>query len=127
MITDIFRRIILGKKDEFEFNGDIGIEVYPTEVSEELLTKLKSLGVNLLSLGVQTFDDDKLKFLGRRYTVKDIENALRKVYSYNIHQLSVYPLIVFPMTDMYKIIREKKLKRFWENSIKKAWIDEISL
>ena len=128
LLVDELNEVINYIKDEFEFNGDIGIEVYPTEVSEELLTKLKSLGVNLLSLGVQTFDDDKLKFLGRRYTVKDIENALRKVYSYNIHQLSVYPLIVFPMTDMYKIIREKKLKRFSELGERKILniIDKVS-
>lgn len=159
LLVDELNEVISYIKDEFQFNGDIGIEVYPTEVSEELLTKLKSLGVNLLSLGVQTFDDDKLKFLGRRYTVKDIENALekidkfnfkcvdidimtnlpgqtiedieqdlRKVYSYNINQLSIYPLIVFPMTPMDKIIRENKLKRFSELEERKILnlIDKVS-
>ena len=157
LLVDELNGVISYIKDEFQFNGDIGIEVYPTSF-RRTFNKIKILGVNLLSLGVQTFDD-KLKFLGRRYTVKDIENALekidkfnfkcvdidimtnlpgqtiedieqdlRKVYSYNINQLSIYPLIVFPMTPMDKIIREKKLKRFSELGERKILnlIDKVS-
>lgn len=145
LLIDEIKEILDFIRKEFNFNGDIGIEVYPTEVTEELLNKIQLAGITLISLGIQTFNNDKLKFLGRRYTkeeaenalekiinfnfkcvdvdimtnipgqtIKDIEADLRKAYSYNIHQLSIYPLIVFPMTPMDRIIKEKKLSRFSE-------------
>ena len=48
-------------------------------------------------------------------TIEDIEQDLRKVYSYNINQLSIYPLIVFPMTPMDKIIERKEIKEYLVN------------
>ncbi|GAA0179555.1 radical SAM family heme chaperone HemW [Clostridium sediminicola] len=132
-------------KKTISFDGDIGMEVYPSQVNTNLLNTLKELGVNMISLGVQTFDDDILKFLGRNYTAKDIDIAikliksygfkcvdidimsnlpgqsieqieydLKKVYSYGIDQLSIYPLIVFPLTNMSKVINDRGLSRFNE-------------
>lgn len=145
LLINEIREVLDFIRQEFNFNGDIGIEVYPTEVTEELLNKIQLAGITLISLGIQTFNNDKLNFLGRRYTkeeaenalekiikfnfkcvdvdimtnipgqtIEDIENDLRKIYSYNIHQLSIYPLIVFPMTPMDRIIKEKNLSRFNE-------------
>ncbi|MCY6957217.1 coproporphyrinogen-III oxidase family protein [Clostridium brassicae] len=150
LLIDEIKEVLDFIKKEFNFNGDVGIEVYPTEVTEELLNKIQLADITLISLGIQTFNDDKLNFLGRRYkkaeatnalekiikfnfkcvdvdimtnipgqTIDDIENDLRKVYSYNIHQLSIYPLIIFPMTSMDRIIKEKKLSRFSEFGEKK--------
>ncbi len=45
-------------RQEFNFNGDIGIEVYPTEVEEELLNKIQLAGITLISLGIQTFNKE---------------------------------------------------------------------
>ncbi|QZY55850.1 coproporphyrinogen-III oxidase family protein [Crassaminicella profunda] len=146
-------------KDNYDFHGDIGIEIYPTAVNEELLSKLKEMKINLISLGVQTFDDEKLKFLGRAYTeneihkaitliksfefqcvdidimtnipgqtYKDIQRDLEKVYAYEIDQLSIYPLIVFPMTHLSRRIKQKGLTRFneWEEKKILQMIDTIS-
>ena len=118
-------------KNNFDFKGDIGIEVHPAEANSKLFDSLKEMGVNLISLGVQTFNDKILDFLGRGYnsgeadkalsiiknygfkcvdvdimtnlpgqTMEDIEYDISRAYSYDIDQLSVYPLIVFPMTKM---------------------------
>lgn len=159
LLIDEIKEILYFIREEFYFDGDVGIEVYPTEVTEELLNNIKLSGISLISLGVQTFNDEKLKFLGRRYTAKDAQEALekiikfnfkcvdvdimtnipgqtiqqieydlRKVYAYNIHQLSIYPLIIFPMTPMDKIIKEKKLSRFSEFKERKILklIDDVS-
>ncbi len=48
--------------------AEITLEANPGTVSDEYFAGLKQLGVNRLSLGIQSFDSEKLKFLGRVHT-----------------------------------------------------------
>lgn len=54
------------------------IEANPNSLSLEKLKAYKSLGINRISLGVQSFDDEVLKKIGRDHNkeivLKDIEN-----------------------------------------------------
>lgn len=75
------RRLIEGLQEvagkAFEGNvAEFTIEVNPEDVSEEKLTLLRSLGVNRISMGVQTFDDPTLRLLGRNHTAKQAHAAL---------------------------------------------------
>ncbi len=67
--------------DNFRFSADteITVEVNPDDVTEEKLTLLRSLGVNRLSIGVQSFNNKELSFLNRRNTVEDNERAITLV------------------------------------------------
>ncbi len=51
------------------------VEANPGTVNEELLKKLKNSGVNRLSLGVQSFNDDELKELGRIHSAQEAVDA----------------------------------------------------
>src|SRR4030043_1892327 len=51
--------------------AEITIEVNPGDVSLEYFQLLRSLGINRVNIGIQSFDDHILKFLGRRHTAKD--------------------------------------------------------
>lgn len=52
------------------------IEMNPETVSEEKLLCLKHYGVNRISLGVQSFNDDLLKLMNRNHHKEQIEQAL---------------------------------------------------
>ena len=58
------------------FNVDAGAEVTceanPGTVDREKFTVLRRLGVNRLSMGVQSFQPDELAFLGRIHDVQDV-------------------------------------------------------
>ncbi len=58
-------------------NAQITMELNPTASSREKLSLIQSWGVNRVSFGVQTFDDDLLKLLGRSH---DGQHALQAVY-----------------------------------------------
>lgn len=49
---------------------EISMEFNPESVSEETVFNALSLGVNRISLGLQTFDPDLLKTIGRAHTVE---------------------------------------------------------
>ncbi|HRY37209.1 MAG TPA: radical SAM family heme chaperone HemW [Smithellaceae bacterium] len=48
--------------------AEITIEVNPGDVSIEYFQALRKLGINRLNIGIQSFDDSLLKFLGRRHS-----------------------------------------------------------
>lgn len=49
---------------------EITLEVNPDTVEKNQLFQLKKLGVNRMSVGIQSFHDDDLKYLGRRHDSK---------------------------------------------------------
>lgn len=51
------------------------IEVNPDDVTTELIDALVEIGINRISMGVQSFNDDELKIIGRRHSVEQIFKA----------------------------------------------------
>jgi putative oxygen-independent coproporphyrinogen III oxidase len=60
----------------FSPDAEVTIEANPDDVTDQGLKFLKSLGINRLSFGVQSFDDKELSFLKRRHTALQAEQAL---------------------------------------------------
>ena len=55
---------------DHSFNLDlkeVTVELNPDDVTKEYLSALKNIGVNRVSMGVQTFDEDLLKFMNRTH------------------------------------------------------------
>ena len=69
----------IGNGFDIDAGAEITIEANPGTVDADYLRGLRSLGFNRLSLGVQTFDDALLKFLGRihssRAAIETVELA----------------------------------------------------
>ena len=71
-------RLFEGLRRCFTFSSDaeITMEANPDDVTQPGLSLLASLGVNRLSLGVQSFDDRDLAFLRRRHDADRAARAL---------------------------------------------------
>jgi oxygen-independent coproporphyrinogen-3 oxidase len=57
--------IIKALRDNFHINCNIGIELHPRDVNESALLKLKNMGFDMVSIGIQSFQEKSLKILGR--------------------------------------------------------------
>lgn len=55
---------------------EVTVEANPGTVAPDGLTRLRAVGVNRLSLGVQSFDDQLLSALGRIHTAQDARAAV---------------------------------------------------
>ena len=55
--------------DKFQINHncEVTLEMNPDDANEDYLKSLNSIGINRLSIGAQTFDNEVLKFIGRRH------------------------------------------------------------
>ena len=73
-LKTIFKTI--NKSYKIDPHAEITMEVNPGDVSLEYFQALRSLGINRLNIGVQSFDDNILKFLGRRHNSAEAVSAI---------------------------------------------------
>ena len=76
-------------------NAEVTGELNPENLDCEYLKKLKSAGINRLSIGCQTFDDNILKLIGRKHSgdkVKDVVKLAQDIGFDNISLDFIYGL-----------------------------------
>jgi oxygen-independent coproporphyrinogen-3 oxidase len=71
-------RILNGVRSHFNLlaNTEITLEANPGDLNLAYLTSLRNLGVNRLNIGVQSFNEEILKFLGRRHSLQDVLSSI---------------------------------------------------
>lgn len=67
---------VLYKNFKIIDNPEITLEANPDTVSKESLSELKSLGINRLSVGIQSFFDDDLQYLSRKHDSRHARQVL---------------------------------------------------
>ena len=75
---------------------EITMECNPDDVTEAFAQNLRSLPINRISMGAQTFSDERLKFLHRRHTANEVETAVKRLRNVNIKNISVDLMFGFP-------------------------------
>lgn len=65
------------------------LEANPEDVSDTAVRRWRSLGVTTLSLGIQSFDDEGLSFLGRRHSVAEAHRAIDTARRAGFETLSI--------------------------------------
>ena len=68
----------------------------PDDVTLEFAAVLQQLPVNRVSMGAQTFDDARLRFLHRRHTAEQVPQAVQRLRDAGIRNISVDLMYGFP-------------------------------
>ena len=76
--------------------SEVTIEANPDDVTPEFATALSHLGINRVSMGAQTFNNERLQFLRRRHTATQVPQAIRLLRNAGIHNISVDLMYGFP-------------------------------
>lgn len=91
--------------------AEITFEVNPESVDGNYLSDLFKLGVNRLSIGAQTFNDEILKLIGRRHNAEQIQFALRCARNVGFKNINLDLIYGLPKqtlndfkNDLYKAI-----------------------
>ena len=79
-----------------EDRPEITIEVNPDDVTVEFAAVLQQLPVNRVSMGIQTFDDHRLRFLRRRHTARQAIEAVSILRAAGIRNISIDLMYGFP-------------------------------
>ena len=76
--------------------AEITMEMNPDDVTAEYAAVLQQLPINRVSMGAQTFDDQRLQFLHRRHTASQVPEAIRILRDAGIRNISVDLMYGFP-------------------------------
>ena len=75
---------------------EITIEMNPDDVTAEYAAVLQQIGINRVSMGAQTFDDQRLLFLHRRHTTSQVVQAVGILRAAGIRNISIDLMYGFP-------------------------------
>ena len=68
---------------------EVTIEANPSDITHEKAKAWKAMGVNRLSIGIQSFNDDMLRLIGRRHTAEQAREAVRIAREEGFENISV--------------------------------------
>lgn len=93
----------LSKDCEFTFECNLN------DINEELLITLKNANVNRLSIGIESFDEQKLILMGRNHTFKDAEDKIRLIRQLGFQNINID--LIYGIPKETKKTLKKDLKK----------------
>ncbi|MCO6474129.1 MAG: radical SAM family heme chaperone HemW [Melioribacteraceae bacterium] len=90
-------------------DAEITLETNPGTVSSEKLSKFKMSGVNRLSVGVQSFDENELKFLTRIHNAETAEKTILDAAEVGFENISLD--LIFNLPKQTKVILKRNLEK----------------
>ena len=81
-------------------NPEITIEANPCDITVEKAHSLKSMGINRISLGIQSFNGNILRFLGRRHAPKDAIAAFESLRGAGFENIGIDLIYAIPGQDL---------------------------
>jgi oxygen-independent coproporphyrinogen III oxidase len=89
-------------RNEFTVSHDaeITLEANPDDLTESKLNELKNIGINRLSIGIQSFDDAVLKFLNRAHDSADATSCISAARRTGFSNISIDLIYAIPNQDL---------------------------
>ena len=141
LMLESLGEIIETLKQYFIIREGIGVELHPNDVTDECLAHLKKIGVTMISIGIQSFDETCIKALGRKkphdqrifeairkanfdvvdmdlifaipgQTSESLKRDIKTAFKNGATQISTYPFIDFTFANnRYKPLSENTKKK----------------
>jgi oxygen-independent coproporphyrinogen-3 oxidase len=92
--------IYINKVYAIQEGAEITIECNPDDVTAEYAAALPQLGINRVSMGAQTFNDQRLRFLNRRHTSAQVPQAVERLRQAGIANISIDLMYGFPQESL---------------------------
>src|SRR4030042_1506907 len=104
--------ILTSVRNNFDLMADteITVETNPADLDRSLLESMREMGINRINIGVQSFDEKVLGFLGRRHSVKRALSAIEASRKAGFQNVGLDLIYGVPEQDMNS----------WVDTLKKA-------
>jgi len=83
-----------------EITPEITIETNPADLNRSFLESMREIGINRINIGVQSFNQKILNFLGRRHTAKQAISAVEASRKAGFHNIGLDLIYGVPAQDI---------------------------
>ena len=90
---------LLGDKAKDE-KREFTLEANPGDITMEKATAWRAIGINRLSIGIQSFDDDLLRLIGRRHTAEQARKSVSIAQAAGFDNISIDLMYALPSQTM---------------------------
>lgn len=97
-------------------DAEITIEANPEQLTSDYCKELKTLGFNRISIGIQSFHDEILQFLGRKHTAKEALQAVGNTHNVGFDNISID--LIYGVNERNNEIWKKELETAFSLPIK---------
>ena len=101
---------VLAGSFSIERDAEITLETNPGTVDLQKLKAFRAIGVNRLSLGVQSFYDDDLQFLSRIHSSRQAKESIRDAHQAGFQNVSIDLIFALP----------SQTRDRWESNLRQA-------
>lgn len=106
---------LLNKNYEIISSPEITLEINPDTIDREKMESLKQLGINRMSVGIQSFDDEDLKYLGRRHDSRHAMQVLEDLKHTDFEKITLD--LIYGMPTLTEEKWNKNLDIFFSTGI----------
>lgn len=95
-------RILEEVRSAFRISEDaeVTLEANPGTLTAESLEGYRAAGINRLSMGVQSMDDRRLRYLGRIHTAEEVRRDVKMAREAGFHNINLDLIFAIPGTDV---------------------------
>ena len=90
--------------------AEITLEANPDDLGIEKLKELRNTAINRLSIGVQSFFDEDLKWMNRAHQAQEAETAVKRAQDFGLENITIDLIYGYPLLSDEK----------WNNNIQKT-------
>ncbi len=100
--------IIKNLQQHFNIKEEIAIETSPADLTDKKLTDLQNIGVNSLSIGIQSLKDESLKTIGRTYTTTKAHQSLQQLSNADFGTINIDMMFALPRQSLNDLKEDLK-------------------
>ena len=94
---------------DIESNCEITMEINPDSIKKAKLMEYRSIGINRLSIGAQTFNEKLLKSIGRDHSPKDIESVFKTANEVKFESINID--LMFGLPNQSRVMAKNDIKK----------------
>ena len=94
---------------DIESNCEITMEINPRSIKKIKLMEYRSIGINRLSIGAQTFNEKLLKSIGRDHSPKHIESVFKAANEVKFESINID--LMFGLPNQSRVMAKNDIKK----------------
>tara|TARA_B100001123_G_C15209523_1_gene986651 strand:- start:142 stop:1293 length:1152 start_codon:yes stop_codon:yes gene_type:complete len=94
---------------DIESNCEVTMEINPGSIKKAKLMEYRSVGINRLSIGAQSFNEKLLKSIGRDHSPKHIESVFRAASEVNFESINID--LMFGLPNQSRVMAKNDIEK----------------